>query len=172
MWKSPSEVQLLFVGVEFAEQVEHLVEGAVRVTAVTVDLVHDHDRNKSHFKGLLGHETGLSHGAFEGVHHQNHAIHRAEHAFHLATEVGVPRGIDDVHAIALVHDARVLGKDGDAAFTFQVVGVHHAFVHFLVFVEGSALLEELVHQGSFTVVNVGDNGDVSDFRCIHNGSFD
>jgi hypothetical protein len=38
-------------------------------------------------------------------------------------------------------------------------------------VEGSALLEELVHQGSFTVVNVGDNGDVSDFRLIHKGLF-
>jgi hypothetical protein len=29
--------------------------------------------------------------------------------------------------------------------------------------EGSALFEELVHQGSFTVVNVGDDGNVSDF---------
>jgi hypothetical protein len=34
-------------------------------------------------------------------------------------------------------------------------------------VESSALLQELVDEGGLTVVNVGDNGDVSDFRLIH-----
>ena len=162
-----TEVKLFFGGVEFAEQVEHLVEGAVRVAAVAVDLVHDDNRGEAEFEGLLRHEAGLGHGAFEGVHNQKYAVHGTENAFHLAAEVGVPRGIDDVHAVSLVHNARVLRKDGDAAFAFQVVAVHHAFIDFFVFVEGSALLEKLVHQGGFTVVNVGDDGDVSDFCLIH-----
>jgi hypothetical protein len=38
---------------------------------------------------------------------------------------------------------------------------------FFTFVEGSALLEKLVHQGRFTVVDVGDDGYVSDFCLIH-----
>ena len=143
----------------------------MRVAAVAVDLVHHHDGDKAKFKSLLGHESGLGHGAFEGVHYQQHTVHGAENAFHLAAEVGVPRGIHDVHAVALVHDAGVLTENGDAAFAFQVVAIHHAFVDFFTFVEGPALLEELVHQGGFTVVNVGDNGDVSDFRLIHKGLF-
>ena len=161
------EVELFFARVEFAEQVEHLVESALRVAAVAVDLVHHDNRGKPEFKCLLGHKARLGHGAFERVNNQKHTVNRAEHAFHLATEVGVPRGIDDVHAIALVHDARVLGEDGDAAFAFKVVGVHHALVDFFTFVEGSALLEKLVHQGRFTVVDVGDDGYVSDFCLIH-----
>ena len=135
----------------------------MRVAAVTVNLVHHHDGDKPEFEGFLRHEAGLGHRAFECVHDQKHAVHRTENAFHLAAEVGVPRGIDDVHAVALVHDARVLAEDGDAAFAFQVVAVHHAFVDFFTFVEGSALLEELVDEGGLTVVNVGDNRDVSDF---------
>ena len=64
---------------------------------------------------------------------------------------------------SFVHHARVLGEDGNAAFAFEVVGVHHAVHNFFTFVESSALFEKLVHQGCFTVVNVGDDGDVSDF---------
>ena len=157
------EVELFFARVEFAEQVEDLVQSEERVAAVAVDFIYDDDRGKAEFQGLLGHETRLGHGAFESVDNQKHTVNRTEHAFHLATEVGVPRGIDDVHAVSLVHHARVLGEDGNAAFAFKVVGVHHSFVDFFAFVEGSALLQELVHKRCLAVVNVCDDGYVSDF---------
>ena len=161
--KNSVEIELFFGSIEFAEQVKDLVQGEERVTTVTVDLVHDDDRGKAEFQSLLRHEAGLGHGAFECVNDQKNAIDCTQNAFHLATEVSMPRGIDDVHAVSLVHHARVLGEDGNAAFAFKVVGVHHAVHDFFTFMEGSALFEELVHQGCFTVVNVGDDGNVSDF---------
>jgi len=157
------EVELFFRCIEFAEQVKDLVQGEERVAAVAVDLVHDDDRGKTELQSLLRHKAGLGHRAFECVNHQDNAIDSAQNAFHLATEVSMPRGIDDVHAVSLVHHARVLGEDGNAAFAFEVVGVHHSVHDFFTFMEGSALFEELVHQGRFTVVNVGDDGNVSDF---------
>ena len=144
-------------------EVKDFVECEERVATVAVDFVHDDNRGKAEFQSLLRHEAGLGHRTFECVNNQKNAIDSSQNAFHLATEVGVPRGIDDVHAVSFVHHARVLGEDGNAAFAFEVVGVHHAVHNFFTFVESSALFEKLVHQGCFTVVNVGDDGDVSDF---------
>ena len=157
------KVELFFRCIEFAEQVKDLVQSEERVAAVAVDLVHDDNRGKTELQSLLRHKAGLGHRAFECVNHQDNAIDSAQNAFHLATEVSMPRGIDDVHAVSLVHHARVLGEDGNAAFAFEVIGVHHAVHDFFTFMEGTALFEELVHQGCFTVVNVGDDGNVSDF---------
>ena len=103
--KNSVEIELFFGSIEFAEQVKDLVQGEERVTTVTVDLVHDDDRGKAEFQSLLRHEAGLGHGAFECVNDQKNAIDCTQNAFHLATEVSMPRGIDDVHAVSLVHHA-------------------------------------------------------------------
>ncbi len=58
-------------------------------------------------------------------------------------------------------DGGVLGQDGDAAFTFQVVGVHDAIDQFLVGAKDAALAEHGVHQRGFAVVNVGNDGNVA-----------
>jgi hypothetical protein len=76
-------------------------------------------------------------------------------------------GVDDVDAIgdvgALVEPAQrgVLGQDGDAALTFQVVGIHDAFAEFLTLVERAGLTKELVDERGLAVVDVGDDGDVA-----------
>ena len=62
--------------------------------------------------------------------------------------------------VAVVH-SRVLRQNRDAALALQVVGVHHAVGHLLVRTEYAALLQHLVHQRGLAVVDVGDNGDVS-----------
>lgn len=55
----------------------------------------------------------------------------------------------------------VFGQDGDAALAFQVVGIHYAVGHLLVFAEHAALLEHFVHQRGLAVVYMGDDGDVA-----------
>ena len=62
---------------------------------------------------------------------------------------------------AVVMHGGIFGKNGDAALPLQVVGVHHPFGHRLILAEDAALFEHLVHQGGLAMVNVGDNGDVS-----------
>jgi hypothetical protein len=58
---------------------------------------------------------------------------------------------------------RVLGEDRDALLTLQVVRVHHAVVERLGGMrgEGAGLLEHGVDQCGLAVVDVGDDGDVT-----------
>src|ERR1035437_7731489 len=133
------------------------------ITAWAVDLVDDHDGLELQLQCLLEDKTCLSHRAVEGVHHQQNTVHGGQHALDLAAEVGVSGSVYDVDEVALPTDGRVLGQDRDAAFPFEVVVVHHALGDFLVFPEGSSLAQELVDQGRLPVVDVGYDGDISDF---------
>jgi hypothetical protein len=74
----------------------------------------------------------------------------------------VARCVDDVDAHAAVIDGAVLGEDGDAALFLDRVGIHDPLAHFLVGGEGAGLLQQAVHQRGLAVVDVGDDGDVSD----------
>jgi hypothetical protein len=100
-------------------------------------------------------------GPFDGIDQQQHAVDHGQHALDLAAEVGVARGVDDVDMRALPVDGAVFRQDGDAAFLFQVVGIHHPFGYRLVGGEGAGLAKQLINQGGLAVVDVGDNGDVS-----------
>jgi hypothetical protein len=56
----------------------------------------------------------------------------------------------------------VLGFNGNAFFPFQIHGVHSPLGDSLVFTVGATSLQELINEGGFTMVNVGDNGEVSE----------
>lgn len=155
------EVELLVGGAEVVEQVEDLVDDPVRTRARAVDLVHHHDRTQAGLEGLLGHEAGLRHGAVLGVDHQQHGVDHRHHALHLAAEVGVTGGVDDVDVVAVPLDRGVLRQDGDATLFFLVVGVHHPLAFRFFAVEGAGQLQQLVHQGGLAMVDVGDDGDVA-----------
>jgi len=79
----------------------------------------------------------------------------------------MPRGIDDINFYLLVRfgvpdrNGRVLGQDRNAAFTLQVIGIHHSFHHLLVFAENTGLFKQPVDQGSFAMVNMGDNCNIT-----------
>jgi len=79
----------------------------------------------------------------------------------------VPGGVDDVDPVldagllVFPGDGRVLGQDGDAAFLFLVVAVHHALGKHRALGQGAGLLEQLVDEGGLAMVDVGDDGDVA-----------
>ena len=73
----------------------------------------------------------------------------------------MPRGVDDVNVNAFVFNGAVLGKNRDAAFLFQRVAVHHAFVDLLVAAESARALQKLVDHGRLAVVNVRNDGNVA-----------
>jgi len=60
----------------------------------------------------------------------------------------------------------VLGKDGDAAFALKIVGIHDQFGDLVALAESAALAQQMVGQRGFAVVNVGDDGDIYDFKHI------
>ena len=51
----------------------------------------------------------------------------------------------------------------------NIIGVHDTFLNFLILAEYTALFQKLVNQSCFTMVNVGDNGYVTDIFtfCFH-----
>jgi hypothetical protein len=89
---------------------------------------------------LAEHELGLRHRAFGGIDEDHHAVHHREDALHLAAEIGVAGGVDDVDAGVLPDQRGHLGEDGDAALALEVVGVHDALFDALVVAEGARLL--------------------------------
>src|SRR5690606_20121906 len=88
-------------------------------------------------------------------------------ALHLAAEVRVPRGVDDVDGdrIAIVRyvpDRGVLGQDGDAFFPLQVHRIHHPIGELTPGGHGAGLAQHGVDQGGLAVVDVGDDGDIAE----------
>ena len=112
--------------------------------------------------GLFKHEACLRHRALEGVHQQQATVGHAQHALHLAAEVSVARGVDDVYLDVLIDDRHVLGQDGDAPLALQVIVVEDEVARLLRVAEQVSRLEHIVHERRFAVVHVGDDGNVSD----------
>ena len=159
-------VQLLIGGVQIQQQLQHLVDDLVDPLVGAVDLVDDHDDPVAHLQCAAQDKAGLGHGAFRRVHQQNNAVDHLQNAFHLAAEVGVARRVHNVDLGVAVLDGGILGQDGDAALPLQIVGVHHPFHCLLILTVYAALLEHLIHQRSLAVVDVGNNGDVSQFIIL------
>ncbi|KAG1254888.1 hypothetical protein G6F68_010635 [Rhizopus microsporus] len=150
-----------------AEHGFHFVQQLDRVLALAVELVDEgHDRGvaqAAHFHQLDG---ALFHALGHVDHHQRR-VHRGQHAVGVLAEVGVAGGVDDVDPVldagllVFPGDGGVLGQDGDAAFLFLVVAVHHALGEDGALGQGAGLLQELVDQGGLAMVDVGDDGDVA-----------
>ena len=154
-------VKLLGRGVEVEQQLEHLVHDLVDALVGPVDLVDDHDHAVAQLQRTGKHEARLRHGTLGGVHEQDDAVDHLEDTLHLAAKVGVARRVDDVDLGIAIVDGGVLRKDGNAALTLKVVGVHYAIHDLLIFTVDAALLEHLVDERGLAVVDVRDNGDVA-----------
>ena len=156
------KIELVFGGVEIDEQVVNLVEHFRHARVGAVDLIDHHDGRQVRFQGLGKHVARLRQRTFAGVHEQHDAVDDLEGAFHLAAEIAMAGGVDDVDFDAVIAHAGNFGEDGDAALAFQVVGIHDAVDVFLVGAEDAALIEHGVDESGLAMVHVGDDGDVAD----------
>ncbi len=154
-------VQLFVTGVQIHQKLQNLLLDFVKPGVGAVDLVDHYDDLVPQLHGLLQHETGLGHGTLKSIYQQQDAVHHLEHPLHFAAEIGVAGGVDDVDLHAVIGAGRVLCEDGNAPLPLQIVGVHDTVLNDLILPESAALLEHLVYQRGFAMVNVGDDGDVS-----------
>ncbi len=102
----------------------------------------------------------MRHDAFLRIDEEQYAIHHFEHSLYFATEVCVAWSVDDIDLVITIGDCCIFGKDRDSPLFFDVVTVHHAFLHFLVFRECAALLEKFINKCCFTVINVRNDGNI------------
>ena len=133
------EVDLVDVGIEVQEQFLDLVDDLIDASVGSVDLVDDQNDWEAQFQGLAQHESGLGKRAFGCVDQQQHAVHHRERPLDLSAEIGVPRGVDDVH--------------DSARSVWVVVGP---------LVEGAGLAEHRVDEGGLSVIDVGDDRHIAD----------
>jgi hypothetical protein len=155
------EIQLLVIGAEIGEHVEHLVQRPVRLGVGLVDLVQHHDRPQPQRQRLRGDKFGLRHRPLGGIDQQHHTIDHRQDPLDLAAEIGVAGRVDDVDPRVLPLDRGAFGQDGDAALALDVIAVHRALGHSLALAEGAGLFQHLVDQRGLAMVDMGDDRDVA-----------
>ena len=158
------EIELIIIGLEREEQIEDAFQRFLRLRVGAIDLVDDHDGLQPQLQRLGEHEFRLRHDRFRRIDQQHDAVDHRQDAFDLAAEIGMAGRVDDVDPHPVPVHARALGEDGDAALALQIVGVHGALRHLLVLANRAGLLQQLVHEGRLAMIDVGDNGNVSDFH--------
>ena len=155
------ELQLFVIGAQVDQKVVYFVQHFMRSGVFPVDFVNDHKDLELCIQGLFQHKTGLGQRAFRGVNQKDGAVSHAEGPFHFSAEIRVPGCINDIDADALPFNRTVFGCDGDAAFLFQIHGVHKPFFHLLARSKEAALAKQTVHQSGFSVIDMSDDGNVS-----------
>ena len=160
-------VQLFIRSAQIHQQIEDLVHHLFDAGVGAVDLVDGHHQAQVLLQSLLQDETGLGHAALGGIHQQKNAVDHLQNALHLAAEIGMARGVDDVDLDALVVAGTVFGQNGDAALTLDVAAVHDALSHDLVVAERAALAEHGIHQGGLAMVDMSNDGHVAQIVTNH-----
>ena len=165
------ELDLLLVGIEIEEEVVDLRDdfGDARVRAV--DLVDHEDDREALRERLAQHEARLRQRTFGGVDQEDYTVDHGQAALDFTAEVGVAGRVDEVQrdlgAVGPdVGDGRVLGEDRDPAFAFLVHRVHDSVGDGLMRGEHAGLTQQSVDEGGLAVVNVRDDGDVSDIGAL------
>ena len=154
-------VELLGTLGELQQQVMSCFDGFRGAGVDPVDLVDHDDRDQPERERLPQHHPCLRHRPLGGIDQQEAPVRHAEHAFHLAAEVGVPRRVDDVDLDASVPDRRRLGQDRDPLLAFQVARVQDQLADLLVCGENVRLLQKGIDQRGLAMVDVGDDRHVA-----------
>jgi len=55
---------------------------------------------------------------------------------------------------------------GDAAFAFEIIGIHDALGNLLVLAEGMSLAQEEIHERGLAVVHVRNDGGCCGGQCV------
>ena len=76
------------------------------------------------------------------------------------------RSVNDVDFRVPVTNTDIFCEDRDSPFAFEIVVVKETFVHFLIFAEEFGLFDDLVNERGFAMVDMCDDGDVSDVLHI------
>ena len=160
-------------GVE-ADDLLDLPLGFVRLRARQIDLV-DH---RDDFEAVVHREVGVGEGlrfdALRRVDEEQRPFAGGERAGHFVREVDVPGRVDqvedvDLAVVGLVGQADGVGLDGDAPLAFEVHRVEDLRLH-LTRLQRAGHLEKAIGERRLAVVDVGDDGEITDIALVHLGA--
>ncbi len=158
------ELDLVIAGIDVEEQFVHLVHDRSDTSIGTIDFVDQEDDRQLTGEGFAQDEAGLGEWAFGGVDQQHHPVDHGERPLHFTPEVGVAGRIDDVEPDVAILDRGVLGQNGDPLLPLEIHRVHDAISDILVDPERPGLTQHRIDQRRFAVVDMGDDGQVSQVR--------
>ena len=162
------EIELLLRSIKIDEEIVDFVEDLLNARVGAVDFI-DHDNSgKFGLERLHENVSRLRKRAFARVNQQENTVHHFQRALDLTAKIAVTRRVDDVDLDAAVSDGRVLGEDGDALFSFEVHRVQDPHRHVLVGAKRPGLPQHGVDQRRLAMINVSDNGYVSNLVIRHN----
>ena len=134
----------------------------------------DFVQNRHDFHAQINRGVAVRHGlrfhALRCVNDQKRAFAGGQRTGNFVRKVDVSRRVNQVELIHLsvacfVVERGGLRFDGDAALFFDVHGVEHLRTHFAQ-IQAAAVLDEAVGKRRFAVVDVGNDGEVSDIFHI------
>ncbi|CDA98224.1 putative uncharacterized protein [Lachnospiraceae bacterium CAG:215] len=163
-------VQLLVGCVQIHEKFQYFIDHFVRTCFRAVDLVDADDDRKIQLQRFAEYEFGLRHCALKCIDNEDDTVDHFQNTFHLAAEIGMSRCVDDVDLCSFVKNCGIFREDRDSAFSLNIVGIHDTFRNFLILAEYTALFEQFIDQCCLTVVDMGDDRNISDVFsfCLHN----
>ena len=139
----------------------------MRPRVFAIDLVDHDDRLGPVLERLAQNETGLRLRAIMRIDDEQNAIDHLHDALHFAAEIGVAGRVHDVDAVSVPLKGGVLRADRDPFFALEIHRVHHPLFHLLVGAEGAGLAQELIDERGLAVIDVRNNGDVT--NLVHVG---
>ena len=80
----------------------------------------------------------------------------------------MPWCIDDVDFIITVKNRRLFGGDGDTAFVLLIARIHDQFLAHLslIVAKCARLFEQPINHGRLAVIDVGNNGNISNLASV------
>ena len=158
------------------EVLVHVLTVDLELEDGAVDLVDDQDRLDFLTESLTQHGLGLDGDALDVVDDDERTVGDTKGGGNLRREVNVTRRVDKVDQvtklvllvddIGLVVEGNTGGLDGDTTFLFVLTGVSGAGISSCLLGNNAGLGDEGVGQGALAVVDVSNDGHVSDLVSL------
>ena len=110
-----------------AELGAQLLERALEAGALTIELVHEDHAGEAQLGGDLPDHLGLHLDAVDRAHDEDGEVGHAECRLHVADEVGVARGVDQVDLVALPLERGQREREAEAPLLLLGIEVGHTW---------------------------------------------
>ena len=163
-----TEIQLILSRSKREHKVKDLLLHLVRAAIELINLIDHHNRFLTHLDSFLKHKSCLRHTALKRIYKEKYTISHIKHTLNLSTEVAMARSIDDIDLYTLIYYRHILRKNSDTSFSLKVIIIQDKLSQLLLLTRLTRLIDHPVHKSRLSMIDVGDDRNVSDFHTVDN----